>query len=248
MRYSEVVNTLQNLTKYPIRQIDLVKATGITRATMSYREKKNSAFTLEDIEKINKYYNVDLLAGTKKMSEAEAIQAVNQVTKYLNSNNLDKDDLVTALANDYANSKMQQITDGNCVKVAFRPEVYLSAGYGIEIQDEHKEFMCLDERLFFTDRGVKINPNNCEVVTVSGNSMAPEYRHGDRVILDKSVKYWIDGHIFAFRYQGECFIKEICLLGKKVKAIPLNKEYEPFFIEENEDVEIFGRIIPRVRL
>ncbi|MCD7779464.1 MAG: S24 family peptidase [Candidatus Gastranaerophilales bacterium] len=54
--------------------------------------------------------------------------------------------------------------------------------------------------------------------------------------------------IFAFRFNGECFVKEICLLGKRVMAIPLNKEYEPFFIEETDDVEILGRVVPMVRL
>jgi len=143
---------------------------------------------------------------------------------------------------------IQEPQEKNCVHVVFRPEVYLSAGYGVEVYDEHKEYMCLDERLFFTDRGTKINPKNCEIVTVSGNSMSPEYRHGDRVILDKSETHFIDGHIFAFRFNGECFIKEICLVGKRIKAIPLNKEYEPFWIEPEDEVTIFGRIVPRVRL
>ncbi len=138
--------------------------------------------------------------------------------------------------------------ENNCVNVLYRPNVYLSAGYGIEVYDEQAETICLDTKLFITDRGIKINPDNCEIVAISGNSMSPEYRHGDRVILDKSVKNWIDGHIFAFRLNGECFVKEICLLGKRVKAIPLNKEYEPFFIEETDDVEILGRVVPRVRL
>jgi transcriptional regulator with XRE-family HTH domain len=144
--------------------------------------------------------------------------------------------------------KIDNISDNNSVEVLFRPDVFLSAGYGIQVYNEDADYMVLDKRLFFTDRGTKINPKNCEIVTISGNSMAPEYRHGDRVIIDKSITQFIDGHIFAFRYNGECFIKEICILGKKIKAIPLNKEYEPFYIEPDDDVKIFGRIIPRVRL
>lgn len=140
----------------------------------------------------------------------------------------------------------ENITKGVIVK--FRPDVYLSAGYGVEVYNEDTETMVLDERIFFTDKGTKINPENCEIVTISGNSMAPEYRHGDRVIIDKSVQHFIDGHIFAFKYNGECFIKEICLLGKRVKAIPLNSDYDSFFIDDSEDVVIFGRILPRVRL
>ena len=114
--------------------------------------------------------------------------------------------------------------------------------------DETAEYMMLDERLFITSRGTKINYKNCEIVCVSGNSMAPEYIHGDRVILDKSAEEFIDGQIFAFRYNGECFMKKIHLLGKRLKAESLNKDYEPFYIEQGEEVKVLGRIIPRVRL
>lgn len=155
---------------------------------------------------------------------------------------------VDLLHNKLLQSVSTSIEPENCVNVLYRPDVYLSAGYGIEVYDEHAERICLDKRLFITDRGIKINPNNCEVVTVSGNSMAPEYKHGDRVILDKSITTFIDGHIFAFRYGGECFMKEINVIGKRVKCIPINKEYEPFFIEPDDDVTIWGRILPRIRL
>jgi phage repressor protein C with HTH and peptisase S24 domain len=88
----------------------------------------------------------------------------------------------------------------------------------------------------------------CEVVMISGNSMSPEYRHGDRVIIDKGDTELADGHIFAFRYQGQCYVKEINLLGNRIKCISLNKEYDPFYINEDEDFLVFGRIIPRIRL
>lgn len=140
------------------------------------------------------------------------------------------------------------ISDDKCVAVKYRPDVFLSAGYGYEVLSEDYEEMTLDGRLFVSDRGVKINPNNCEVVNVSGNSMSPEYRHGDRVIIDRSITQFIDGHIFAFRYNGECFIKEVNVFGKRVKCISINPTYEAFFIEPDDEIAVFGRIIPRVRL
>lgn len=69
----------------------------------------------------------------------------------------------------------------NCIPITYRPDVYLSAGYGVEVYDENKETLMIDSRLLISERGNKINPDNCEVVRVSGNSMFPEYRHGDRV-------------------------------------------------------------------
>lgn len=224
MKHSTILNTLQNLTNHKPTQKEIADILEVSINTIGARATRDSNYSLEEIKKIGEHFGIDLFHQEKM------------------------NDLVENLAQDYASKKMQELSQGNCVKVVFRPDVYLSAGYGFEVMNENQEYMCLDERLFITDRGTRINPKNCEIVTVSGNSMAPEYRHGDRVILDKSVKNWIDGHIFAFRYNGECFIKEICLLAKRVKAIPINKEYEAFFIESDDEVEILGRIVPRVRL
>jgi phage repressor protein C with HTH and peptisase S24 domain len=140
------------------------------------------------------------------------------------------------------------IISDNSVQLNFYPEVYLSAGYGVTVIDEKPEQMVIDSRLLISDKGIKINPELCEVVMISGNSMSPEYRHGDRVIIDKGDTELADGHIFAFRYKGQCYVKEINLLGNKIKCISINKEYDPFYIDENEDFQVFGRIIPRIRL
>lgn len=136
----------------------------------------------------------------------------------------------------------------NTLTLTYYPDVYLSAGYGVEIYDEVPEKMTLDARLFVTERGNKINPANCEIVKVSGNSMYPEYRHGDRVIIDRSDIELMDGQIYAFRYKKQCYVKEINLLGNRIKCISLNKEYDPFYIEMDEDFIVLGRILPRIRL
>lgn len=143
----------------------------------------------------------------------------------------------------------QEIANINgCISITYRPDVYLSAGYGVEALEERAETMLIDACLLVSERGVKYNPDKCEVVRISGNSMSPEYRHGDRVIINKDDTELIDGHIFAFRYKNQCYVKEINLMGDRVKCISLNKEYDPFYIESNEDFKVFGRILPRIRL
>lgn len=139
--------------------------------------------------------------------------------------------------------------DTSQVTIPYYPDVVFSAGYGVEIYDDGaKEYITLDERLFRTDRGTKINPKNCELLTISGNSMSPKWEDGDRFILDKSATSFVDGQTFAFKLNGECYIKEICLLGKRAKAIPLNKNYDEFYIEPEDELQIFGRVVPKVRL
>lgn len=132
--------------------------------------------------------------------------------------------------------------------IEYYPDVYLSAGFGVEVLDESFEHVIIDERFLTSERGMRVNPKNCKMVRISGNSMFPEYHHGDRVIIDESDKNLTDGQIYAFRYDGQCYVKEINRAGNRIKCISVNKEYEPFFIEREVDFKVFGRIIPRVRL
>ncbi len=138
--------------------------------------------------------------------------------------------------------------DVNLAKIEYFPDVYLSAGYGCEVLDEYSETVVIDSRFLMSERGMPVNPKNCKMVCVSGNSMFPEYHHGDRVIIDESDLNLTDGQIYAFRYDGQCYVKEINRAGNKIKCISVNKEYEPFFIERDVDFKVFGRILPRIRL
>lgn len=140
-------------------------------------------------------------------------------------------------------------SNADVARIIYRPESYLSAGYGaLNNSEDQAETISIDSKLLISDRGIRINPANCEIVNVSGNSMSPEYRHGDRVIVDKSINEFMDGYIFAFVYGDECFMKEINVIGKRIKCISLNPAYDPFYIEPGEYVKVIGRIIPRVRL
>ena len=170
---------------------------------------------------------------------------INELKKLEDAYNVD---LIKQKINNLSETLGLEKLEINTVKIPYRPDVYLSAGYGVEVYSESAEFMTLDIRLFTTDRGNKINPDSCEIVRISGNSMEPEYRHGDRVIIDRNDKELLDGHIFAFRYNGQCYVKEINLLGDKIKCISLNKEYDPFYIKKGEEFSVLGRILPRIRL
>lgn len=195
----------------------------IAEATAQRKEK----VTLEDLGKALGYSKQYI--GQIKDKVLDQVQ-INKIEKKLNVN-LTK-----------VNSPINYIT------LTYRPDVYLSAGYGVEVYNEKAETMTLDARLLVTERGTRINPKNCEIVCVSGNSMFPEYRHGDRVIIDRGDTELVDGHIFAFRYNGDCYVKEINLMGDKLKCISLNKEYDPFYVKKGEDFTVLGRILPRIRL
>lgn len=141
--------------------------------------------------------------------------------------------------------KMDSNTD--LVAIKYRPDVYLSAGYGAIATNEQYETVHIDRKLLVSKKGLSINPKYCEVLTVSGDSMMPEYHHGDRVVLDKSVTDFIDGQVFAFLLDNQCYIKIINLLPDKIKCIPLNKEYDTFYLDRNSNYRVLGLIVPRIR-
>ncbi len=134
------------------------------------------------------------------------------------------------------------------VEIKYLPEVKLSAGYGTEVYDEHTETVTIARKLLITERGLAINPKYCKIVTVSGDSMLPDYRDGDRVIIDESINTFIDGHVFAFGYEGQCYIKLINVLPDKIKCIPLNDKYDTFYLSSSDNYRVFGMILPRIRL
>lgn len=219
MRHQQLLDCLQNLIGTKPKQKELAEIIGAKRVNViGNRASRNSDYSYEEMAKIAKHYDIPLLAFGLK--EPMLLQTKNT------SPNKD-----------------------NVVSITYRPESYLSAGYGaLNDSEEPAETLSIDSKLLISDRGIKINPANCEIVNVSGNSMSPEYRHGDRVIVDKSINEFMDGYIFAFVYGDECFMKEINVIGKRIKCISLNPAYDPFYIEPGEYVKVIGRIVPRVRL
>jgi phage repressor protein C with HTH and peptisase S24 domain len=220
MQFNDVFETLQNLSNIPVRPIDISRALGVSRSNVNYKRDKNVNLSNEDINKIEKYFNISL-----KDIPNEYIKAIETTQ-----------------------NGAAICSDKKYIKIPYYPDVYLSAGYGVEVFNENYEMVIIDESFLTSERGMKINPKNCKMVKVSGNSMYPEYHHGDRVIIDESDKNLTDGQIYAFRYDNQCYVKEINRAGNTIKCISVNKEYEPFFIERDLDFKVFGRLIPRVRL
>lgn len=60
MRYDKLIDTLQNLIHSKPTQQALASALGIAQTAINGRAKRNSNFSDEEIEKIEKYYNVVL--------------------------------------------------------------------------------------------------------------------------------------------------------------------------------------------
>lgn len=218
MRFNKVYELIEKHSKAPLRPVDVAKALNVSRSNINYKRDKNVNLNDEEIEKLEKFFNINLTESA--CQTAKLVEEIEQ----------------------------KRQTNVNLAQIEYFPDVYLSAGYGCEVLDEYSEIVVIDSRFLMSERGMPVNPKNCKMVCVSGNSMFPEYHHGDRVIIDESDLNLTDGQIYAFRYDGQCYVKEINRAGNKIKCISVNKEYEPFFIERDVDFKVFGRILPRIRL
>ncbi len=191
---------------------------GMNEQSFSKKKKQGTPIKYKNIKQLENYF--DIVLTDSVLETAKCIEKIEQ--------------------------KRQE--NDNFVEIEYFPDVYLSAGYGVEVLDESSEYIIIDSRFLTSERGMRVNPKNCKIVRVSGNSMFPEYQHGDRVIIDESDTNLTDGQIYAFRYDGQCYVKEINRAGNKIKCISINKDYEPFFVERDVDFKVFGRILPRIRL
>ncbi len=69
MQYREVINRLQNLIGYKPKQSELCEITGVKQSTMSQRSKDNSDFKNEEIEKLSKFYGVNLFTNKSENNQ-----------------------------------------------------------------------------------------------------------------------------------------------------------------------------------
>jgi len=93
----------------------------------------------------------------------------------------------------------------------------------------------------------KGNPEKMALMRVTGDSMEPEIRHGDMVLIDQG-KTQIYGHAFyAVGINDEIYIKEIeTLPGQRLVLRSLNTRYSPIEVDLRGDLADSVRIIGRV--
>lgn len=157
-------------------------------------EKQNINLSARDICEI---WGMNEQNFSRKKKQGTAIKHKNiaQLEKELNISLTDADKKAIQVIEEVERNKVKN----TFATIEYFPDVYLSAGYGVEVLDEYSESIVIDSQFLTSERGMRVNPKNCKMVRVSGNSMFPEYHHGDRVIIDESDQNLTDGQIYAFR-------------------------------------------------
>lgn len=118
----------------------------------------------------------------------------------------------------------------------------LSAGGGSFEVDGNIDRYLAFRRDFLIHKG---NIKEMVLMTVSGDSMDPEIKNNDTVLIDQSQTRLMANRIYAVALQDMIYLKKINALPDKIVLESINKDYAPIPIEsyEMDNMRIIGRVI-----
>lgn len=118
----------------------------------------------------------------------------------------------------------------------------LSAGGGsFEIGAEVQGYYAFQTEWLRT----KGNPERMVLMDIFGNSMEPELKDGDSVLIDESQKNILAGAVYAVGVDDTIMVKRVEKHPNKLVLLSENRDYLPIFLEANEcqGVRIIGKVI-----
>ncbi|WP_027177535.1 LexA family transcriptional regulator [Maridesulfovibrio bastinii] len=91
----------------------------------------------------------------------------------------------------------------------------------------------------------KGNPSDMVLMEVYGNSMEPELREGDVVLLDQSRTDILAGGIYAVGVEDTVMVKRVEKRPGQVVLHSDNNDYSPIYLrgDELDNVRVLGRVI-----
>jgi phage repressor protein C with HTH and peptisase S24 domain len=91
----------------------------------------------------------------------------------------------------------------------------------------------------------KGNINQMVLMNIFGNSMEPELKDGDTILIDESQKDILAGAVYAIGVEDTILVKRLEKHPNKLVLISDNKDYSPVYLNENEigNIRIIGKVI-----
>ena len=135
--------------------------------------------------------------------------------------------------------------DNNSVTVYYCPETTIPHNFSVP---ENPETITIDKRLLSVDKGLSVNYSHTYIVSISGETMSPDYMSSDKVLLDTSQKSFNDGYTYFIYVNKIPYIRYVNVLPDKIKCVPFNNKQDTFYLEKTSEYEVVGVILPRIRL
>lgn len=118
----------------------------------------------------------------------------------------------------------------------------LSAGDGsFDVDQKIAEYYSF-QKLWLRKKG---NPKNMVLMDIAGNSMEPELKDGDTVLIDRSKSEILAGAIYAVGVEDTVLVKRVEKLPDKLVLISDNEKYSPTYItgDDINRVRVLGKVI-----
>ena len=118
----------------------------------------------------------------------------------------------------------------------------LSAGGGsFEVENEIEGLYSF-RKDWLRSRG---NSGNMVLMDIFGNSMEPELKEGDTVLVDQSQKDIVAGAVFAVGIDDTVMVKRLEKHPNKLVLLSDNKDYSPIYLQgdDMDTVRIIGKVI-----
>ncbi len=175
---NEVQLLLQNLLKKTITQVEMGKALGTGRSNINFRLKGKSKIKIEEIKKLEEYFNVNL------------IRFLDPYEAYNNSYSFDEE------------------TSDDCVSLPVRGDVNASMGYGVTIYEENQTGVYHISKKLANDLNINRNSSEIIFAsgdsmypTIQGGDSLLIDRSKKEVYDGKIYCVRIDGQVYAKRLQ-----------------------------------------------
>ena len=213
----------------------------LTESFPDYIEDVSSEITPNDLKELRKKYKLsqekfaDFLGVSQSLySKCEAGQ--RSITDKLQEK---------IMSLDLSSKCAKTAPKPTVVPIKYCPDVQLPTN--CNFYQRTNEYVYIDEKLLFADKNININPNKCFILSMLASPTTCVYGVGDKIILDTSHKSFKNDYTFAFKINGQCYIRKINILPNKVKCISIEDDQDTFYLDDVNDVEILGLIVPRIR-
>ncbi len=93
--------------------------------------------------------------------------------------------------------------------------------------------------------GMKGNSNKMVLMDIFGNSMEPELKDGDTVLIDESQKDVLAGAVYAVGVDDTIMVKRIEKHPNKLVLLSDNNTYSPIYLQgdEGQSARIIGKVV-----
>ena len=291
MRYSDVYTQMTTQLNRVITQVELAKAIGIATNALNNRKKKNSKFTDEEVEKIERIFGVRLFEpaseddNKKKLKDiideisAEKREKVTR-EKIGEVFGVSRQRITAMLDKPLPPHRLKQLEDAFCMSISetveqfgtedfikgvnelrekkqnasndgfrylpIRGDVSASCGNGVYVYDESQTAVYPISEFLLKALGASVSET--DIIFASGDSMLPEIKDGDALMVDKSKRDIIDGQIYIIRSDGQLLCKRLQKIPpQKIKIVSDNPKYDPYYIDFSNvidfDFDVVGRVL-----